>query len=192
MYDRAVGKPELHGRPASPAAGGVAEDVRYGRPSYLARAPMKALARRVLSALVLATIDIAGLVLGVYMALALRAVLVDPHPVLWGLLWDQETNWLPFLILVLILVFWQASLYAPRELREGAARVAPSVFLVSALSLGFALGTGQHFTTFGLYVVAAATVATLIALFRTSYETLTGSLLRASGVRRRAVLVGED
>jgi hypothetical protein len=63
----------------------------------------------------LATIDIAGLVLGVYMALALRAVLVDPHPVLWGLLWDEETNWLPFLILILILVFWQASLYAPRE-----------------------------------------------------------------------------
>ena len=30
----------------------------------------------------------------------------------------------------------------------------PSVFLVAALSLAFAIGTGQHFTTFGLYVVA--------------------------------------
>ena len=65
---------------------------------------------------------------------------------LWGFLWDQETSWLPFLILILILVFWRASLYAPRETREGAARVAPSVFLVAALSLGFALGTGQHVT----------------------------------------------
>jgi exopolysaccharide biosynthesis polyprenyl glycosylphosphotransferase len=188
MYDRAVGKPDLHERPAS----GIVEDVRYGRPSFLARAPLKGLARRVVSALTLAAIDIAGLVLGVYVALAVRAVLVDPHPVLWGLLWDQETSWLPFLILIMILVFWQASLYAPRELREGAARVAPSVFLVAALSLGFAAGTGQHFTTFGLYVVAAITVTTLIALFRTSYETLTGSLLRSLGVRRRAVLVGED
>jgi exopolysaccharide biosynthesis polyprenyl glycosylphosphotransferase len=192
MYDRPVGKPELHGRPASPAAGGLVEDVRYGRPTFLARAPWKAFARRAVSALVLATIDIAGLVLGVYIALALRAVLVDPHPVLWGLLWDEETNWLPFLILILVLVFWQASLYAPRERREGAARVAPSVFLVSALSLGFAVGTGQHFTTFGLYVVAAIIVAILIAVFRTSYESITRSLLRASGVRRRAVLVGDD
>jgi exopolysaccharide biosynthesis polyprenyl glycosylphosphotransferase len=186
-----VGKPDLHERPASPATG-VVEDVRSGRPPFLGRTPMKGLARRVVSALALAAIDIGGLVIGVYVALAIRAVIFEPHPVLWGFLWDQETNWLPFLILIMILVFWQASLYAPRELREGAARVAPSVFLVAALSLAFALGTGQHFTTFGLYVVAALAVATLIALFRTSYETLTGMLLRAAGVRRRAVLVGDD
>ena len=183
-----MGKPDLQGRPAS----GIVEDVRYGRPTFLAQAPIKALLRRVVSALTLATIDIGGLVLGLYVALALRAVALDPHPVLWGFLWDQETAWLPFLILILVLVFWRASLYAPRETREGAARVAPSVFLVAALSLGFAAGTGQHFTTFGLYVVAAIVVAVLIAVFRTSYEAITGSLLRASGVRRRAVLVGDD
>jgi exopolysaccharide biosynthesis polyprenyl glycosylphosphotransferase len=141
---------------------------------------------------VLATIDIGGLILGVYFALAIRAVLFEPHPVLWGLLWNQEVNWLPFLILVLVLVFWQARLYAPREVREGAARVAPSVMLVAALSLAFAIGTGQHFTTFGLYVTGAVLVASLIAVFRASYETLSGTLLRAAGVRRRAVLVGDE
>jgi exopolysaccharide biosynthesis polyprenyl glycosylphosphotransferase len=67
----------------------------------------------------------------------------------------------------------------------------PSVFLVSALSLAFAIGTGQHFTTFGLYVVAAIFVAALIGVFRASYELITGSLLRAVGVRRKAMLVGE-
>ena len=40
-----------------------------------------------------------GLTLGLYLALALRAVLFDPKPVLWGLLWDHETDWLAFLIL---------------------------------------------------------------------------------------------
>jgi exopolysaccharide biosynthesis polyprenyl glycosylphosphotransferase len=153
---------------------------------------MKSLARRVLSALVLAVIDIGGLIIGLYLALAIRAFLFDPHPVLWGLLWNQEVNWLPFLILILVLVFWQARLYAPREVREGAARVLPGVVLVAALSLAFAIGTGQHFTTFGLYVVAARLVASLIAVFRTSYELLTGTLLRAAGVRRRAVLVGDE
>ena len=62
----------------------------------------------------------------------------------------------PFLILLLVLVFWQAGLYKPRETREAAGRVVPSVILVAALSLAFAVGTGQHFTTFGLYVAAAA------------------------------------
>jgi exopolysaccharide biosynthesis polyprenyl glycosylphosphotransferase len=178
--------------PTTPVAGGVAEDVRSARPFFLAGTSLKSLGRRLFSVLVLATIDIGGLILGVYFALAIRAVLFEPHPVLWGLLWNQEVNWLPFLILVLVLVFWQARLYAPREVREGAARVAPSVVLVAALSLAFAIGTGQHFTTFGLYVTGAVLVASLIAVFRASYETLSGTLLRAAGVRRRAVLVGDE
>jgi exopolysaccharide biosynthesis polyprenyl glycosylphosphotransferase len=140
---------------------------------------------------VLASIDIAGLVIGLYAALALRSAIVDPKPILWGLLWDHETNWLAFLILMQILVFWQAGLYKPRETREAAARVIPSVFLVAALALVFAIGTGQHFTTFGLYIVGALFVAILIGVFRGSYELVTGILLRAAGVRRKAMLVGD-
>jgi exopolysaccharide biosynthesis polyprenyl glycosylphosphotransferase len=178
--------------PVSPAElSPVPEDVRAARPYLLAPTPLKWIVRRVASIVLLAVIDISGLVLGLFLALAVRAVVVDPKPVLWGLLWDQETNWLTFLILLQGLVFWQARLYAPREVREGAARVVPSVFLVALLALVFAIGTGQHFTTFGLYVVGAVIVSVLIALFRTCYESLTEVLLRASGVRRHTVLVGE-
>jgi exopolysaccharide biosynthesis polyprenyl glycosylphosphotransferase len=173
-------------------AAGLGEDVRATRPYLLAPTPLKSLLRRAVSSIVLATIDVGGLVIGLYLALALRAALFDPLPVLWGLLWNQETNWLPFLILLLVLVFWQARLYAPREIREGAARVVPSVFLVAALALAFAIGTGQHFTTFGLYVVAAVFISALIALFRSSYEALTEVLMRAAGVRRYAALVGDN
>jgi exopolysaccharide biosynthesis polyprenyl glycosylphosphotransferase len=183
-----VGLPSLHGRPANPAA---FEDVRFGRPYFLSLASWRAVGRRLASVTALMFVDILGLVLGLYAALALRAQLFDPHPILWGLLWDQEREWLAFLILLLLLVFWQARLYAPREAREGAGRVVPSVFLVAALSLAFAIGTGQHFTTFGLYVVGAAFVAAVIALFRTSYELFTGVLLRAAGVTRKAAIVGE-
>jgi exopolysaccharide biosynthesis polyprenyl glycosylphosphotransferase len=179
----------LSGRPARPPD--EIEDVRSGRPYYLAPTPLKTIARRIGSAVALVTIDISGLVLGLFLALAFRALLFDPKPILWGLLWDHETDWLAFLILLLVLVFWQARLYAPREVREGAGRVVPSVFLVAALSLAFAIGTGQHFTTFGLYLVAAVFVSVLIALFRSSYELATGIALRASGVRRRAALVGD-
>jgi exopolysaccharide biosynthesis polyprenyl glycosylphosphotransferase len=168
-----------------------AEDVRAARPYFLSASPLKTMVRRVASIAILALIDVTGLMIGLYAALALRAYLFDPKPILWGLLWNTETDWLAFLILLLVLVFWRAGLYAPRELREGAGRVVPSVFLVSALSLAFAVGTGQHFTTFGLYVAGAIFVAALIGVFRASYELVTGTFLRAVGVRRKAMLVGE-
>ena len=177
--------PPMTGQPARRP-----EDIRATRPYLFTPTPLKALVRRLGSIGVLMLIDIGGLVLGLYLALALRASVFDPKPVLWGFLWDQESKWLPFLILLLVLVFWRAGLYAPRELREGAGRVFPSVLLVSLLSLAFAIGTGQHFTTFGLYVVGAIFVSVLIGLFRASYESATGIVLRAVGVRRRVVLVG--
>jgi exopolysaccharide biosynthesis polyprenyl glycosylphosphotransferase len=166
------------------------EDARSAKPYLLTGAPFHTLIRRGASVLALATVDIGGLIIGLYAALAVRAFVVDPHPVLWGLIWDQETSWLAFLILVLVLVFWRAGLYARRELREGVGRVVGAVFLVAALSLAFAVGSGQHVTTLGLYVVGALFVSAAIALFRASYELLTGEILRAAGVRRRAVLVG--
>ena len=168
-----------------------AEDVRSVKPYLLSAPPLRTFARRSASIVVLVSIDIAGLVLGLYFALVLRALVFDPTPVLWGLLWDQETNWLAFLILLLVLVFWRAGLYANRGLREGAGRVVPSVFLVAVLALAFAIGTNQHFTTFGLYVVGGIFVAALIGTFRVCYEVITGSMLRAIGVRRKVVLVGE-
>jgi FlaA1/EpsC-like NDP-sugar epimerase len=167
------------------------EDERAVRPYLFAAAPLKTLVRRLLSIAMLVTIDISGLVLGLYGALTVRSLIFDPRPVLWGLLWDHETTWLAFLILLLLLVFWRAGLYAPRELREGAGRVVPSTFLVAALALAFAVGTGQHFTTFGLYIVGAIFVAALISLFRACYESITGMMLKAVGVRRKAVLVGD-
>ncbi len=169
-----------------------AEDVRASRPYLLSSSPIKTLLRRLGSIAALVAIDICGLLIGLYGALALRALVVDPKPILWGLLWDQETSWLAFLILLLVLVFWRAGLYAPREVREGAGRVVPSVFLVAALALAFAIGTGQHFTTFGLYIVGAILVAVCIGVFRASYELVTGSVMAAVGVRRKAVLVGEE
>jgi exopolysaccharide biosynthesis polyprenyl glycosylphosphotransferase len=167
------------------------DDVRAKRPYLFTRSPLKSFGRRVASIAALVAIDLTGLVIGLYLALVLRALIVDPKPVLWGLLWDHETNWLPFLTLLLVLVFWRNRLYSSRELREGAGRVVPSVLLVTALALAFAIGTGQNFTTFGLYLAGAFFVAALISLLRWSYESLTGSMLRSLGVRRKALLVGD-
>jgi exopolysaccharide biosynthesis polyprenyl glycosylphosphotransferase len=167
------------------------EDVRAAHPYLLTGATLRAAARRLGSILMLVAVDVGGLILGLYAALAVRSLVFDPKPILWGLLWQHESDWLPFLILLLVLVFWRGGLYAPRELRESAGRVVPSVFLVAALALAFAIGTGQHFTTFGLYVVSAVFVSVLVGLFRASYETITGALMKAVGVRRKAVIIGD-
>ena len=168
------------------------EDIRATRPYLLARSPLKTLAWRTASAAVLVAIDIAGLVIGVFAALAVRALIRGPEPILWNLLWNLETNWLPFLILLLLLVFWRNRLYGPRELREGAGRIAQSVFLVALFSLAFAIGTGQHIYTLGLYAASALFVAILISVFRWSYENVTGSVMRSLGVQRKVLLVGDS
>lgn len=168
-----------------------AEDIRAIRPFLLSRSPLITLAWRTASVAVLVVIDLGGLVIGLFAALAVRALIRGPEPILWNLLWNLETNWLPFLILLLLLVFWRNHLYGQRGVREGAGRVAQSVFLVAVFSLAFAIGTGQHITTLGLYAASAVFVAILISAFRWSYETVTGSFMRSLGIRRKVLLVGD-
>ena len=167
------------------------EDMRAGRPYLLSRTPIRNAGRRVLSILTLAVLDLAGLTLGVYGALALRAALFEPKPILWGVLWrDGAAKWLPFLALLVLLIFWRASLYAPRERREGVGTILASLALVAVLAAAFGVGTGHHFGTFGVFPTAVVLSTAAIVAFRWSYESITGNLLRIAGVTRRAVLVG--
>src|SRR5439155_1322728 len=79
---------------------------------------LRALARRGASIASLVFLDLAGLALGLYIALVLRWLYYE-HSVLWGVPWKAETTWLPFLMLVLLLVFWRNGLYSAREFRGG-------------------------------------------------------------------------
>jgi exopolysaccharide biosynthesis polyprenyl glycosylphosphotransferase len=166
-------------------------DIRSGRPYLLSEGPLRSVARRLGSVVALITLDLCGLTLGLFAAFAIRELIRGNTPILWGVLWDAETNFLAFLALITVLIFWQAGLYAPREFRTGFGRIVSSLFVVTALTIAFGLGTGYHFSTFGIFPTALVLTATLIALFRASYDSITGWLLRVSGVRRRAVLVGE-
>jgi exopolysaccharide biosynthesis polyprenyl glycosylphosphotransferase len=174
--------------PVNPEAIG---DIRSGRPYLLSARPLMSGARRAASIASLVILDLVGLTLGVYIALAVRDVVYGADTVLWGVLWRAETDWLPFLTLVTVLVFWQAGLYAERERRAGFGRIVGSLVLVGAITLIFALGTGHRFSTFGLVPTAIFFAAICIGLLRGSYDLVTGDLLKLAGVRRRAILVGE-
>jgi exopolysaccharide biosynthesis polyprenyl glycosylphosphotransferase len=165
-------------------------DIRQSRPSLLVSSPLRQLGIRAASIVALIGIDLTGVGLGLYAGFMLREVYLG-SPIFPGLLWDQETDWLPFLLLVTALVFWQAGLYGRREQRPGFGRVVSSLVIVSLVVLAFGLGTGHKFSTFGLIPTTLVISAVLIGLFRASYEALTREALHALGVRRRAVLAGE-
>ncbi|HEY7207661.1 MAG TPA: sugar transferase, partial [Gaiellaceae bacterium] len=166
-------------------------DIRRTKPSLLSLPHVTALARRLVSIATLIVLDLSGLAIGLYVALILRAIYYGEQPVLWGLPWKAEEEWLPFLALVTVLVFWRAGLYAPREYRAGGGRIVSSLVLVMVLTLFFAVGTGYQHTTFGLYPTAFVLVLGTIAILRGCYELITRDVWKLAGVRRRAVLVGE-
>jgi exopolysaccharide biosynthesis polyprenyl glycosylphosphotransferase len=166
-------------------------DIRAGRPYLLKTAPARAAARRVVGVVVLAALDVIGLALGIYVALVLRSV-VYGDPVLWSLLWETEVEqWLPFLVPITLLVFWQAGLYAVRERRAGLGRVASSLVLVAAIVLAFAWGTDYDFNTSGLIPTAVVLSAASIGLLRAAYDSFTLELQRIFHARRRALLLGD-
>jgi exopolysaccharide biosynthesis polyprenyl glycosylphosphotransferase len=128
--------------------------------------------------------------LGLYTALVVRALYYGERPPLWGVLWRAETDWLPFVALITVLIFAQAGLYKHREARAGMGRVFASLTLVAVLALAFGVGIGHEFTTFGLAPTAVISATIFVALLRGSYEIVSGEVLRRAGVRRRVLLVG--
>jgi len=155
------------------------------------RIQVRALGRRIASIAALVAIDVGGLAGALYFALVFRELYYGERPVLWGLPWKAETNWLPFLVIVTVLVFWRAGLYGSREQRAGVGRIASSLLLVTVITLAFAVGTGYQHTTFGLYLTAFVLSVVVIGGLRAAYEALTRDVWRLAGVRRRAVLVGD-
>ena len=183
------------GRIPAPAAGvretpeRIPVDIRSRRPFFLTNSQLTAAGRRLASITALVALDLGGLVLGLYAALVLRELYYG-RPVLWGFIWRVETDWLPFLTLVTVLVFSQAELYAERERRPGFGRILSSLFLVALITLAFALGTGHRFSTYGLIPASVLFSAVAISALRSSYDAVTQELLHTLGTRRHALLAG--
>jgi exopolysaccharide biosynthesis polyprenyl glycosylphosphotransferase len=166
-------------------------DVRASRFYLLSRGPILSVIRRVLSVAALVTLDVAGLALGMYIALVVRQLVTGDGDILWGLLWREgPAEWLKFAAPITVLVFAQAGLYRQRELRPGAGRILACLIVVALIVLAFGIGTGYDFTTSGLIPTSVVFAAVTIGLLRAAYESVSLELMRAAGIRRRVVLVG--
>jgi exopolysaccharide biosynthesis polyprenyl glycosylphosphotransferase len=166
-------------------------DVRASRLYVLSRGPISSLVRRALSVVALVALDVAGLAIGIYLALVVREVVTGDEDVFWGLLWREgPAEWLKFAAPITVLVFAQAGLYRQRELRPGAGRILACLIVVALIVLAFGLGTGYDFSTSGLIPTSVVVSAVTIGLLRAAYESATLELMRAAGFRRRVILVG--
>ena len=158
----------------------------------LSRGPILTLVRRALSVTALVVLDVVGLALGIYLALVIRQLVAGEGDILWGLLWREgPAEWLKFAAPITVLVFAQAGLYRERERRPGAGRILACLIVVALIVLAFGIGTGYDFTTSGLIPTSVVVSALTIGLFRAAYESASLEVMRASGIRRRVVLVGE-
>ncbi len=192
MPSEAPTKPPLRPEPPPTPPGEDPGDIRRSRLYLLSRGPVVSLVRRGISVAALVAADVAGLALGLYIALVLRSV-VYGDTVFWSLLWDTgPAEWLPFLAPITVIVFFQAGLYAPRERRAGSGRILAALVLVALIVLAFGLGTDYDFTTTGLIPTAVATSAVSISLLRAAYDSVSLELMGLAGIRRRLLLVGGD
>ena len=167
--------------------------MRASRLYMLSRRPILTLAGRTLSIAALVFLDVVGLALGIYLALVLRQLLLDSGNVLWSADWRLVTNdWLKWAAPITVLVFAQSGLYRQRELRPGAGRIVACLIVVALIVLAFGIGTGYDFTTSGLIPTSVLGAAVMIGLLRAAYESASLEVLRAAGIRRRVVLVGES
>jgi exopolysaccharide biosynthesis polyprenyl glycosylphosphotransferase len=184
--------PPAETRRTVPTPHADARDVRASRVYVFSRAPLRGLVQRALSVLALVALDIAGLALGIQLALVTREAIRGEGDILWGFLWREGTaEWLKFAAPITILVFAQAGLYRRRELRPGWGRLVGSLIVVALIVLAFGIGTSYDFTTSGLIPTAVVMCAITIGLFRAAYESASLEVLHAVGIRRRVVLVGE-
>ena len=177
--------------PQGDGGGRPPHDARASRLYLLSRGPILTVARRGLSITALVCLDVVGLALGIYVALVLRE-LVHGDEIFWNLLWrGGPAEWLKFAAPITVLVFAQAGLYRRREFRPGAGRILASLIVVALIVLAFGIGTSYDFTTSGLIPTSVVVSALTIGLLRTAYDSVALEIMRAAGIRRKIVLVGE-
>ena len=83
---------------------------------------------RTLDVLTLLALDVVGVSAAIYSGLVLRETL-NGRAVHWDWLWTAEREWLPFVLLITVLIFARNGLYRPRETRPGGAQIIAGLFV---------------------------------------------------------------
>ena len=172
----------------APEPVGVPRDVRARRPGALRFIIRAETLRRVVRVAILASLDIAALVMALWTALELKAVLRgNPDP---ALSFDQAIDVAPLACLVTLLLFARSGLYGDRSARPGFAQIVGSLFSVAVVAFIYALAEDYEFSSGYIFYGTLVFALFWVCTFRWIFERASGLILRMAGYRRRAVLVG--
>ena len=175
-------------RPAEATVVLPTRDVRARRPAGIALLLRLDTLRKLLRILALATLDIAGVFLAIWTALELKAVLRGQPNLAASL--EGTLDFAPLACLVTLLLFARSGLYAPRAARPGFSRIVSSLFQVTLVILLYAVAEGESFSSYYIFYGSLLFALVFVSGLRWLFELITGAVLRAAGLHRRAVLVG--
>jgi len=176
-------------RPPSPAPVALPErDARARRPLILSTLLRLDTLRRGLRVLTLLWLDVTGLFLAIWTALAIKAAIRDPDQL--DLVRAQAEDVAPLATLVMVLLFARSGLYRDRPLRPGSTKVISSLFQTTVVVWLYAEIEGIEFSSYYVFYGSLFFALMYVSTFRWLFEKASGVLLRAAGYRRRAVLVG--
>lgn len=183
-----VESPEPSVQPAAPEAPSEIRDTRATTAVSTRR--LRHLVGRVLDVGMLLAIDVAAIAFVIYSGLALRDI-INGRDVPWQQLWSAESEWLPFVLLVTLLIFARNGLYRPRETRPGGAQIVAGLFVAVVVIAIFAIAVNnERFSTYLIFPYTFIGCAILIPLLRGIYSSLIESTARLIGLERRVLVVG--
>ena len=162
-------------------------DVRAGKP-LLGGLLKFDIARAAARVGTLGALDLLGLLLAIYTALAVKSAVRNPDAI--GHMWSVALDYLPLGGLVMVLLFARSGLYRERAQRPGLPRVIASLFQTTLVVLLYALLEGEDFQSYYVFYGSLFFALIYVSAFRWGFEKVSGVILRAAGYRRRAVLVG--
>jgi exopolysaccharide biosynthesis polyprenyl glycosylphosphotransferase len=175
--------------PPAPAPVALPErDARARRPLILSTILRLDTMRRGLRVLTLLWLDVTGLFLAVWTALAIKAAIRDPSQL--DLVRAQAEDVAPLATLVMVLLFARSGLYRDRPLRPGSAKVISSLVQTTVVVWLYAEIEGIEFSSYYVFYGSLFFALIYVSTLRWLFEKASGVLLRAAGYRRRTVLVG--
>ena len=139
----------------------------------------------------LLAIDVFGISAAIFSGLVLREVL-NSRTVYADQLWAAEKDWLPFVLLVSVLIFARNGLYRPRETRPGGAQIVAGLFVAVVVIAIFSVVTNnERFTTYLIFPYTFVASALPIPFLRGVYSWVIDATAKLIGVERRVLVVGE-